>query len=532
VSGQNKAGGGAAQRYSLQARGTLRQLISGAACIALLLSSTPAPLWAQEPAPPSADAAAPQALTAEQLDAMMAPIALYPDELLAQIMMASAFPLQIVSAARWARDPANSALTGDALTAALAPQDWDPSVKSLVPFPQALAMMNEHLDWLQQLGFAVNAQQADVLASVQRLRKQAQIAGQLKSNAQQVVSTEGSTIVVAPAQPNVVYVPVYNPTVVYGAWPYPSYPPVYLPPPPGYVVGTALAAGIAFGVGVAITGGLYGWARPGWNTGYVNVNVNRYNTINVNRPPINNPNWHGGRPAQLPAGYRPGAGGYRPPPGGGYRPPPAGGYRPPGNVTRPPAGTPGRPGTPPGRPGTPPGGPGTPPGKPGTPPGRPGTPPGKPGTPPGRPGTPPGKPGTPPGKPGTPPTRPGTPGGNPGTTPGKPGGPSTGRPGGGTKPGKPGTPPTNGGGRPSVPPSGGGGSGSRPPGGPGGITRPGGGQTPPGAGSRPSAGQRPSGAGPNRPALGNRPGGSRGAASGSRPAPSRNRPGPGGPGPN
>jgi len=543
VSRQPKTGGGAADKASPPARSMLRPLISGAACIALLLSSTPAPLWAQAPAPPPADAAAPQTLTAEQLDAMMAPIALYPDEILAQIMMASAFPLQVVAAARWAEDPANKALTGDALTAALAPLDWDPSVKSLVPFPQVLAMVNEHLDWLQQIGFAVNAQQSDVLVSVQRLRKQAQIAGQLKSNEQQVVRTEGTTIIVAPAQPNVVYVPVYNPTVVYGAWPYPAYPPAYLPPPPGYVVGAALATGVAFSVGIGVTAGLWGWARPGWNTGYVNVNVNRYNTINVNRPPINNPAWRGGRPTTLPAGYRPApAGGYRPP-AGGFNPP--GSYRPPaggpGATPRPPGTLPGRPGTPPGRPGATPRPPGTLPGKPGTAPGGPGatprppgTLPGKPGTAPGGPGATPRPPGTLPGKPGTAPGTPGTsprpPGSKPGTRPGtgtgKPGAPSAGRPGGGTTPpGRPGGPPAAGGGRPGAPPSGGiarppgnTGPGSRPPRGQGG-TRPGGGQIPPGAGGgtrpgrcsgaggQPGAGQMPSGTGAKRPNAGARPGG-------------------------
>lgn len=178
--------------------------------------------------------------------------------------MASTFPLQVVAAQRWAEDPAHKGLSGDALTKALDPEPWDPSVKSLVPFPEVLAMMNANLDWMQQLGYAFAEQQADVLNSVQRLRQQAQANGNLQSTAQQVVRTDQQAIVIEPAQPNVVYVPSYNPTVVYGAWPYPAYPPVYLPPPPGYYVGTALATGLAFGAGVAITAGLWNWARPAW----------------------------------------------------------------------------------------------------------------------------------------------------------------------------------------------------------------------------------------------------------------------------
>jgi hypothetical protein len=239
----------------------------------------------------------------EQLDALLAPIALYPDSLLTQMLMASVYPVEIVQAARWLEDPANKDLTGDALVKALESQNWDPSVKSLVAFPQVLQMMNEQLDWTQQLGYAFAAQQADVMASIQRLRRQAQAAGTLASTPQQTVSAQGETVVIEPVNPQIVYVPSYNPTVVYGSWPYPAYPPVYWPPPPGYVAGTALAAGLAFGAGVAITAGLWGWARPAWNAGYVNVNVNRYNSINVNRTRISSNVW---RPTATP--YRAGAG--------------------------------------------------------------------------------------------------------------------------------------------------------------------------------------------------------------------------------
>jgi len=321
---------------------SLRCLLSAVTCAAVVLGTMPAPLRAQSAPPAQTDETA--GYSAEQLDALLAPIALYPDELLTQVLMASVYPLEVVDAARWAENPANKSLTGDALTRALTPVSWDPSVKSLVPFPQVLTMMNSQLDWTQQLGYAMAVQQNDVMASIQRLRRQAQIAGQLKSTDQQVVSSEGQNIVIAPAQPSVVYVPVYNPTVVYGTWPYPSYPPVYYPPPPGYAVGSALLTGLAFGAGVAITAGLWGWARPNWGGGYMNVNVNRYNSINVNRTQIHNSTWRANTVAN-----RPGGAGFRAPAGGPVgRPARAGGLPAnsvgrsnvsvPGNVVRPPGG--------------------------------------------------------------------------------------------------------------------------------------------------------------------------------------------------
>ena len=282
----------------------------GVALIAALSLVAPSPLFAQATPTAAADATV---FNTEQLDALLAPIALYPDALLAQVLMAATYPLQVVEAARWLDVPANKDLTGDALAQALAKQNWDPSVKSLVPFPQVLTMLNGNLDWTQQLGYAFATQQADVMNSVQRLRQQAQTAGYLKTTEQQRVAVENSTIVIEPANPQTVYVPVYSPSVVYGAWPYPTYPPVYFPPPPGYVVGTAFLSGLAFATGVAVVGSLWGWARPNWYGGYgggsyVNVNVNRYNNINVNRAQINSSVWRppaagvGGRPIRPPGG--------------------------------------------------------------------------------------------------------------------------------------------------------------------------------------------------------------------------------------
>lgn len=227
----------------------------------------------------------------EELEQILAPIALYPDSLLAQILMASTYPLEVVQADRWAKQ--NKDLKGDALTAALEKQPWDPSVKSLVNFPQVLAMMSEKLDWTQKLGDAFLAQQKDVMASVQTLRKKAAESGNLKTTKEQKVVVEQETIIIESASPQVVYVPAYNPTVVYGTWAYPSYPPAYYYPP-GYAAGTAL---LSFGAGVALGAAWgYGWGDCDWNGGDVDVDVNRNTNINqnINRGKYKN-QYQGGR---------------------------------------------------------------------------------------------------------------------------------------------------------------------------------------------------------------------------------------------
>jgi uncharacterized membrane protein YgcG len=233
----------------------------------------------------------------------VAPIALYPDPLLAQVLMASTYPLEIVEAARWQKD--NASLKDKALEDALQQQTWDASVKSLTAFPPVLTMMNDKLDWTQKLGDAFLAQQDDVMVAVQRLRAQAKTAGNLESNDQQTVTVEQApanvqqtvtvegqpapppTIIkVEPADPQVVYVPTYNPTVVYGAWPYPSYPP-YSYYPPGYVAATSV---ISFGVGMAVGAALWGGCDWGWGgNNDVNINVNKYN--NFNNTNISNNKW-------------------------------------------------------------------------------------------------------------------------------------------------------------------------------------------------------------------------------------------------
>ncbi len=226
----------------------------------------------------------------DRLDQLVAPIALYPDPLLAQIMMASTYPLEVVEADRWVKN--NPGLKGDPLQAALKNQTWDPSVSSLTAFPQVLSQMSENLDWTKDLGDAFLAQQSDVMNAVQRMRSKAYGSGNLKSTPEQKVVVEQETIVIESASPEVVYVPAYNPTVVYGAaWVYPTpYYPAVMVPPPGYVASSV----VSFGVGVAAGAAMYGawdWAHHevydhhdghhDGHGGYGDVDIDRNTNINT-----------------------------------------------------------------------------------------------------------------------------------------------------------------------------------------------------------------------------------------------------------
>jgi len=218
----------------------------------------------------------------EELDQMLAPIALYPDSLLAQVLMASTYPVDVAAAVAWSK--AHPDDKGDAAILKVEGQPWEASVKSLVAFPQVLAMMGARPDDVQRLGDAFLADPARVMDRVQFLRKKAQEAGNLKTTEQQKVSTETqenkTVIIVQPAQPQSVYVPVYQPTV-YGSWWYPSYPPYYWAPPPYYYPGAAFVGGVIWGAAiVGVANGLWGGAN--WGRGDVNINVNRYNNVNVN----------------------------------------------------------------------------------------------------------------------------------------------------------------------------------------------------------------------------------------------------------
>lgn len=272
-------------------------------------------------------AAVTKTFTQPQLDQLVAPIALYPDPVLAQILMASTYPSNVVQAVQWSRD--NPKAQGDSAVKLVANQPWDPSVKSLVALPQLLALMGENPEWVQNLGDAFLAQPDDVMNTVQKLRQAAQKNGSLTSNAQQkviiqpanttstpsksttVVASQPQTIIIEPTNPQVVYVPSYNPNVVYGSWATPAYPPVYLPPPPGEQFTNGLVSGIGFGIGVATTyalfssldwhdddhhhhdddhhhddgyhddghGGNYHQGNNYVNNSHVNINVNNYNHI-------------------------------------------------------------------------------------------------------------------------------------------------------------------------------------------------------------------------------------------------------------
>jgi Protein of unknown function (DUF3300) len=246
--------------------------------LALLIVALPASIAQQ----PSAPAASPP--SQQDLDQLLAPIALYPDALIAQMLMAATYPLEIVEAARWAS--ANPNVKDQALEDAMAQQSWDPSVKGLVSVPQVLQHMSENLSWTQKLGDAMLADQNAVMATVQNLRAKAQAAGNLKSTPEQTVKTEmqetRTVYIIQSPQPQVVYVPTYNPYTVYGTWWYP-YPPYYMYPPAYvYPPGLAFATGIV--VGAAI------WGNCNWRGGSVNVNINNYNRYN--RTTINNNNWN------------------------------------------------------------------------------------------------------------------------------------------------------------------------------------------------------------------------------------------------
>lgn len=267
---------------------TMRSMVAGL----LLVVFQAAVVQAQAPAAPAA-VQSQQLLKPEELDQLVAPIALYPDALLAEILMASTYPLEVVQADRWA--VANKALKGDQLKAATDQQGWDDSVKSLVATPSVLAMMSEKLDWTQKLGDAVLAQQPDVMDAVQRLRAKAQANNKLTSTKEQKVTVTQQdsrpVIVIEPAVPDTIYVPYYDPGIVYGGWPYPAYPPYYFPPPLGYVPGAIIATGIAFGAGYAVgrwaSGGNYWGGGVNWGGNAINVN----RPVNINNVNINSNNW-------------------------------------------------------------------------------------------------------------------------------------------------------------------------------------------------------------------------------------------------
>src|SRR5436189_3306042 len=233
----------------------------------------------------------------DQLDSLVAPIALYSDPLLAQTLAASTYPLEIIQLQQWM--DRNKGLKGKALADAVAKQPWDPSVQGLVEFPDVVQRMAGNVQWTTDLGNAFLAQQSDVMGAVQRMRAKAQGTGNLKTGAQQVVGTQtvpsGQQVIkIEQANPDVVYVPSYDPTVVYGPAPveYPYYPYTY----PGYVPGTALMWGAGIALGAAAWGAWGGhWGDCDWNGGNVkinnNYNYNKNNNFNRNVSRQGQGNW-------------------------------------------------------------------------------------------------------------------------------------------------------------------------------------------------------------------------------------------------
>jgi uncharacterized protein DUF3300 len=237
----------------------------------------------------------------EELDQMLAPIALYPDPLLSQILMASTYPLEVVEAARWSK--ANPNLKGQDAVRAVDQMNWDPSVKSLTAFPQVLAMMDSKLEWTESLGEAFVGQQEDVMNSVQGLRRKAEAQGNLLSSDQMRVARDGDYITIAPPAPQVVYVPYYDPMVVYGPWWYPAYPPVYWAPP-AYYVGPAYRPGFYWGSGIAISATFF-FGHTDWRHRRVTVVNNQVNNVTINRTVVNNRTVISNAPARSRVAWQP-----------------------------------------------------------------------------------------------------------------------------------------------------------------------------------------------------------------------------------
>jgi uncharacterized protein DUF3300 len=300
----------------MKLRSALPQSLLAVLC-ALSLAPGDAAVYAQPTAPQngSAEQTAPK-IPDDQLDSLVAPIALYPDPLLSQVLVASTYPLEIIQLQQWlGRHPD---LKGEALVTAVEKEDWDPSIQSMAALPDAVKRLADDIKWTTDLGNAFLAQQSDVMDAVQRMRMKANAAGNLKSNEQMNVETKvvetKTVVVIQPANPQVIYVPTYSPVIVYGPPVYP-YPPIYYPPPSYYAAGVVFAFGVGVAVGSYYRGGWgygCGWGRHNTininvNNRYVshynktNINVNRnINNVNVNRNGNNtwqhNPQHRGGAP--------------------------------------------------------------------------------------------------------------------------------------------------------------------------------------------------------------------------------------------
>src|SRR5215470_15106343 len=251
-------------------------------CTLALIGPTPLLARPAPTAPVQDDTAV--KIPAEQLDSLVAPIALYPDNLLSQTLVASTYPLEIIQLQQWLEKHPDLGKDQKKLTEAVKKQPWDPSIQAMAALPDLVKRLSDDIQWTTDLGNAFLAQQRDVMDAIQRMRDKAKDTGALASNQQQKVETKviesKEVIVIEQSNPEVVYVPTYNPTVVYGAPAYP-YPPIYYPPSTGAVIA---ASAISFGVGMAMGaawGGGWGWGC-GWAGGDIDVNVNNNFNRNTN----------------------------------------------------------------------------------------------------------------------------------------------------------------------------------------------------------------------------------------------------------
>src|ERR1700759_5277076 len=279
--GSHERYGEAAMKARARMFRTLARQLIGLLCILMLVpGDTPFYAQQQQAATPPAQSSAPK-IPPDQLDSLVAPIALYPDPLLAQTLAASTYPLEIIELQQWLQK--NPGLKDKALADAGSKQKWDPSVQALAPMPDLVKRLADDLQWTTDLGNAFLAQETDVMAAVQRMRKKAQDKGNLKTSEQQKVETqviEGKqTIVIQPPSTEVIYVPSYNPTVVYGPPVYP-YPPIYYPPPGYYAAGMAISFGVGVAMGAFWGGGGWGYGC-GWG-GNNDITINRNSNFNRN----------------------------------------------------------------------------------------------------------------------------------------------------------------------------------------------------------------------------------------------------------
>jgi len=270
---------------------SLSTRVTAVVCAALLVQSSVVASALTSPQAANTATSSAARIPNDQLDSLVAPIALYPDPLLAQVLAASTYPLEIVQLQQWMTR--HSDLKGDALAAAVEKENWDPAVQGLAALPDVVKRLGDDIRWTTDLGNAFLAQQSDVMAAVQRMRQKASDAGNLKTTEQQTVTTQvvqtQQVIVIQQANPQVIYVPAYNPVVVYGPPIYP-YPSIYYPPPGYYAAGVAIGFGVGIAMG-AFWGGGWGYG-PRWGYGSVHINVNNRYVNHYNR--YNNYNRYGG----------------------------------------------------------------------------------------------------------------------------------------------------------------------------------------------------------------------------------------------